>query len=168
LTRLKLDLSENKQEIKEEEEFKKAKGIALRILARCSRSSKELKERLIQKGFDSQVIERVLVFLNDRGYLNDLDYAQRLAMRLLENKKVGFARIEAILKERGIPPEFIAAVLSQLKENYSEIKTAFQIMERRFSNFEPQRATIKERNRVIRFLQQRGFSWETIAQVLKK
>ncbi|MCX8011812.1 MAG: recombination regulator RecX [Desulfobacterota bacterium] len=162
-------MSGNKQNvINGEEEFKKAKGVALRILARCSRSGKEIRDRLTQKGFDAQLIEKVLVFLNDWGYLNELDYAQRLAMRLLENKKVGFARIEATLRDRGISPEFIATTLSELKENYSETKTAFQVMERRFSNFKPQTATLRERNRVIQFLRQRGFSWETIAQVLKK
>ena len=56
--------------------------------------------------------------------------------------------------------------ISQLKENYSEEKTALRIMKRRFSHFDFHEATPKEKQRITQFFRRRGFSWETISRVL--
>jgi SOS response regulatory protein OraA/RecX len=133
----------------EGEQLKKAKGIALRLLSLRPRSCKE-----------------VSVYLTDYGYLNDQKFAQALAVHLLENKNFGFARIGATLKERGLSPELAKATVSHLQENYSEEKTALQIMKRRFSHFNVRQATPKDKNRLVQFLRRRGFSWETISHVL--
>jgi len=150
----------------EEEELKKAKGIALRMLAFRPRSTQEVKNKLIQKGFRPSVIENVVVLLTDYGYLNDQKFARALGVHLLENKKVGFARIGVTLKERGVSPELVKETLFHLQENYSEEKTALQIMKRRFSHFNVRQATPKDKNRLVQFLRRRGFSWETISHVL--
>jgi len=150
----------------EGEQLKKAKGIALRLLALRPRSCKEVTGKLIQKGFIPSVIESVVVFLTDYGYLNDQKFAQALAVHLLENRKFGFARIGATLKERGVSPELAKATIAHLKQNYSEEKTALQIMKRRFSHFDVHQATPKDKGRLINFLRRRGFSWETISHVL--
>jgi regulatory protein len=150
----------------EGEQLKKAKGIALRLLAFRARSCKEVSGKLVQKGFIPSVIENVVAYLTDYGYLNDQKFAQALAVHLLENKKFGFARIGTSLKERGLSPELAKATVSHLQENYSEEKTALQIMKRRFSHFNVHQATLKDKNRLVQFLRRRGFSWETISHVL--
>jgi regulatory protein len=150
----------------EGEQLKKAKGIALRLLSLRPRSCKEVSEKLVQKSFIPSVIENVVVYLIDYGYLNDQKFAQALAVHLLENKKFGFARIGATLKERGLSPELAKATIAHLKQNYSEEKTALQIVKRRFSRFNVRQATPKDKNRLVQFLRRRGFSWETISHVL--
>jgi regulatory protein len=150
----------------EGEQLKKAKGIALRLLALRPRSCKEVSDKLVQKGFIPSVIENVVVYLNDFGYLNDQKIAQALAVHLLEDRKFGFARIGVILKGRGLSPELAKATISHLQQNYSEEKTALQIMKRRFSHFNVHQATLKDKNHLVQFLRRRGFSWETISHVL--
>ena len=149
-----------------EEERKKAQGIALKTLTLRPRSCKEVSDKLVQKGFNPSVIENVVAFLTDYGYLNDQKFAQAVAVHLLENKKYGFARIGATLRGRGVPPELVKATISDLKENYSEEKTALEIMKGRFSHFNVRKATPKDKYRLIQFLKRRGFSWETISHVL--
>jgi regulatory protein len=149
----------------EEEQLKKAKAVALRYLAFRPRSCKEVSEKLVQEGFITPIIESVVVSLADYGYLNDQKFAEGLAVHLLENKKFGFMRIGAILKDRGVSPELVKATISELQQNYSEEQTAFQIMKRRFSNFNIHQAAPKDKNRLIQFLRRRGFSWETISRV---
>jgi len=150
----------------EGEQLKRAKGFALRFLALRPRSCKEVSEKLVEKGFIPSVIENVVTYLIDYGYLNDPKFAESLAVHLLENKKLGFARVGATLRERGLSPELVKATISQLQQNYSEEKTALQIMKRRFSNFNVPQATPKDKNRLVQFLRRRGFSWETISHVL--
>jgi len=123
----------------DEEELKKAKGIALRMLTYRDRSKQEMRDRLEQKGICASVIENVVTLLSDYGYLDDQTFAQRLARSLLETKNWGFS---------------------------SEEETALQIMKRRFSHFDLQEASSKEKRRIIQFLKRRGFSWDTISRVL--
>jgi len=152
----------------DEEEQKRAKKIALKMLAFRDRSKQEIRERLVQKGVPASAIEKVVTQLADYGYLDDQAFAQRLAFGLFETKSWGFGRIGVTLKARGFSPELVKKTLSQLKENYSEEETALRIMKRRFSHFNPHEASPKEKRRVIQFFRRKGFSWETISQVLMR
>ena len=150
----------------DEEELKKAKGIALRMLTYRDRSKQEIRDRLEQKAISASVMENVVTLLSDYGYLDDQKFAQRLARSLLETKNWGFSRIGVALRDRGLAPELVEETVSQLKEDYSEEETALQIMKRRFSHFDLQEASSKEKRRIIQFLKRRGFSWDTISRVL--
>jgi regulatory protein len=150
----------------DEEELKKAKGIALRMLTYRDRSKQEIRDKLEQKGISACVIEDVVTLLSDYGYLDDQAFAQRWALSLLETKNWGFSRIGVALRGRGLARELVEETISQLREDYSEEETAFQIMKRRFSHFDLQEASSKEKRRVIGFLKRRGFSWDTISRVL--
>ena len=150
----------------DEEELKKAKGIALRMLTYRDRSKQEIRDKLEQKEISPCVIENVVTLLSDYGYLDDRAFAQRWARSLLETKNWGFSRIGVALRGRGLARELVEEAISQLREDYSEEETAFQIMKRRFSHFDLQEASSKEKRRVIAFLKRRGFSWDTISRVL--
>jgi len=150
----------------DEEELKKAKGIALSMLASRDRSKQEIRDKLKQQGISSAVIENVVRLFSEYGYLDDRTFAQRLAGNLLKTKNWGFSRIECALRERGFAPELVEETVAQLKEVHSEEETALQIMKRRFSHFDLQEGSLKEKRRIIQFLKRRGFSWETISRVL--
>jgi len=98
----------------DEEELKKAKGIALRMLTYRDRSKQEMRDRLEQKGICASVIENVVTLLSDYGYLDDQTFAQRLARSLLETKNWGFSRIGVALRDRGLAPELVEETVSQL------------------------------------------------------
>ncbi|MCD6353632.1 MAG: regulatory protein RecX [Proteobacteria bacterium] len=150
----------------DEEELKRAKKSALRMLAFRARSKQEMREKLSQKGFSASVTKKVLAYLIEYGYVNDNLFAQQLALGLFENKNWGFIRIRNTLKNRGVLPELVDKTIFQLKKNHSEEETALRILKRRFSHINLQEASLKEKKRIIQFFQQRGFSWETITKVL--
>ena len=116
----------------DEEELKKAKRTALQMLTFRARSKQEIRDKLTQKGISASIIETVLAHLTDYGYLDDQAFGQKLALSLFETKGWGFARIGVTLRDRGLSPELVKKTISQLKENYSEEKTALRIMKRRF------------------------------------
>lgn len=151
----------------DKEEQKRAEGIALKMLSFRGRSTQEVRDKLNQQGIKPSVREKVLALFTDYGYLNDQSLALQLALSLYENKGLGFARIEATLRARGLSPDLVKETISQLKENHGEDKTALQIMKRRFSNFDFHNSTSKEKQRIIQFFRRRGFSWETISRVLR-
>ena len=119
----------------DEDELRKAKGIALRMLAYRDRSKQEVRDKLRQKGISVSAIENVVELFTGYGYLNDQTFAHRLARNLLETKNWGFSRIGAALRDRGLAPDLVQETVTQLKADYPEEQTALQIMKRRFSHF---------------------------------
>jgi len=136
------------------------------MLAFQARSRQEMEDKLSRKGFSASVTQTVVAYLIEYGYVNDDLFAEQLARGLFENKNWGFIRIKRTLKNRGVLPELADKTISQLKENHSEEETALRILNRRFSHINLNEASLEEKKRIIRFFQQRGFSWETIIKVL--
>lgn len=96
---------------------------ALRLLSYRERTVKELKGRLLEKGFFEDEIGEVIAHLTDAGYLNDERYARSLVESRIRNKRWGRVRIRADLQKRGVPEDLIKAVLSELDET-TETDTA--------------------------------------------
>ena len=150
----------------DEEEFKKAEKIALRMLVFRDRSEQEIRDKLNQKGFSASVTEKIITKCSGHGYLDDRTFAERLARSLFTTKNWGFARIGATLRDRGVSSALVKETILQLREDYSEEEAALQIMKRRFCRFDFQKASSKEKHLLIQFLRRRGFSWETISRML--
>jgi regulatory protein len=151
----------------EEEQRKKARQSALRMLTYRGRSRQELIEKLNKKGFSPDIVEETVAYAISCGYVNDRLLAQELAENIFTYKGWGFSRIAATLRSRGIPPDTVETAMSSLKEAHSEEETASAIVERRFSHITFPTASLSDKRRVTNFLQRRGFSWDTISRVMK-
>ncbi|MBN2468841.1 MAG: regulatory protein RecX [Deltaproteobacteria bacterium] len=151
----------------EEEEFQKAKSSAIRMLAFRARSTQEISDRLHRKGISASLTQRVVNYLNEYGYLDDQAFAQQWAKSLVVNKGWGFARIKVDLRSRGISPDLAEETIARLRKDHSEEETARRILGKRFSHLDLRKISPKDKNRLIRFFQSRGFSWETILRVVR-
>ena len=137
------------------------KGRALRYLAAREHSRAELERKLAAHAPDVGELAAVLDALTARGLLSDQRAAESLAHR--RGAKLGTARVVQELKARGVEPQAIAEVASQLRT--TELQRAREVWARRFGQAPAEPA---ERVRQSRFLAQRGFSADTIAHVLRK
>lgn len=155
------------EETGEERALRRAKNIAVKLLARRARSGQELQEKLEEKGIEASVARSVRDYFVSYGYIADDTLARDLARRLVERRGWGYARIVSYLRTRGLSDEVVEAALSQMKEEHTEEETARRIMMRRFSHFDFQQASPKEKRRVVQFLARRGFSWDTIGRIVK-
>ncbi len=153
--------------MEEGENQKKAKRIALRMLAYRGRSRQEITDKLREKGFSPIIIEDTLDYLESFGYVNDQSFALELATALFAHKGWGFRRIVYTLRSRGIPADVVHDTIASLSRSHSEEETALAIVKRRFSHIDFRSASPKERQRVASFLQRRGYSWDTINRVMR-
>ncbi len=88
--------------------------------------------------------------------LSDERYAEERARTL--SRKYGAARIRQDLKAKGVDAQFIDSISSE-----GELERARAILERKYR--EPA-TTREERAKRMRFLQGRGFSFQTIRQAM--
>lgn len=97
--------------------FKKIKKNAvndsMRLLIRSDYTKKTIAEKLKQKKYPEEIICEVLTYLEENGYVNDLDFAVRF-VKTAFNKGKGAKYIEFELKKRGIEEEAIENILLEL------------------------------------------------------
>ena len=129
---------------------------ALRYLARREHSRAELARKLVPYAESAQALAALLDELAGRKQLSDERYAETRAHWLA--RKYGAAKIRADLKAHGIADAIAERVSSE-----GEDERARAILARKYRQ---PATTREEKARRARFLQSRGFSFETIHRAL--
>jgi len=146
------------------------KNSAFRYLSNRNHSIFELKNKLKKKGFDSQIIEKVITYLIDIKYLNDLTFAKNFVRNRVEGKKEGVMKITSELYRKGITREIIAEVTESIKENPKNIKNAFELGKSKLEKIQKKGKTdfTKIKSKLFLFLKGRGFTSDIIFEVIRK
>jgi regulatory protein len=134
------------------------KARALRLLARREHSRDELARKLAPHAESPEILEGLLRELESKKQLSNERFAEVRAHWLA--RKYGAARIVQDLKSKGIAEDLADRAAAGL----NEIEKAKAILARKYR----QPATTREEHaRRARFLQSRGFSYDTIRSVLE-
>ncbi|MBF0465433.1 MAG: regulatory protein RecX [Nitrospirae bacterium] len=155
------------------------KAYALRLLNFRDRSEKEIREKLLQKGYAEAETEETLEYLKGAGFVDDSKLARNLLIYLDSSKKMGLRRVTDTLKRRGIPESIIEETLrevmgdlqDELSYGYSiegEIKKAKILIQKKEESSLKNYPLRVKLNRLYGILNRRGFGAETIKHVLKE
>ena len=99
------------------------------------------------------------------NYLNDQRLAERLAGTLSAAGRGVGRRLVLELRKRGLSADLAAEAAAAVRSSTNEVAVARGIVNRRYPAFSPA-AELRERQRVLAFLQRRGFSLDTIRAVI--
>jgi len=130
------------------------------MLARREHTRAEMTRKLSPHSESPEQVEQLLDMLVARGWLSETRFAESRANALA--RKFGSGKIAYDLKSRGVSDDVIERALEQTRAR--ELANCRAAWEKRFGAL-PQDAA--ERGRQMRFLAGRGFSAETVRQVLK-
>jgi regulatory protein len=133
------------------------KARALRYLARREHSRDELARKLSPHAESPEVLEALLRELESRKQLSNKRFAEERAHWLA--RKYGAAKIRQDLKSKGVEDALVERV-----SNEGELERATAILKRKYHD---QATTREERARRARFLQSRGFSYDTIYRAVR-
>jgi regulatory protein len=141
----------------------RAQRIAINYLSYRPRSSKEVVQHLVRKGFSEELAHRAVDYLRKLQLLDDTKFAHIFVRDRLSRKPVGRALLRRTLQEKGIPPNVVEQVLRDHISEEDQEKAAEQIASRRlrlakasFDRLAPER----RRKRLLEYLLRRGFSNE--------
>lgn len=139
-----------------------AKEKALRLLEFRSHSEKELREKLLRAGAKAEDLPPIFDFLREYSFVNDAEYAKKLARDLQNLNKYGMRRIREELKARGIGGEDLENAMAEL--SFEEEETLLPLMERKLGgDFEK-----KNIDRAIRYFLYRGYGFDDIKSCIEK
>ena len=131
---------------------------ALNLLARREHSRQELLNKLQQRfAVDISLIENEIALLSEQGFQSDARLAE-VFLRSRAGRGQGPLKIRAELKNKGVDNTTIEEVFTDY--NMDWIAGIKAVVQKQFGDTPP--ANAKERARRIRFLQQRGFSFDQI------
>ena len=135
---------------------------ALEYLGKREYSYAELGQKLkkyLAEDEDFEVITAILEDFKTRGWLSDKRFTEQIVHA--RQAKFGVAKIANELREKGVSQELIAYAVETVKGN--ELDNAFEIWRKKFKNAPASR---DEWAKQARFLQSRGFGFDTIKKVL--
>jgi regulatory protein len=140
---------------------------AVNMLAARSRSSRDLRRRLILKGEPEPLVDRAIERLQRLGLLDDAAYARQVAHSKAVGQGASKRRVEQELFKRGVArgvaDEAVAEVFAE--EEVDESETALAVARKRLRSVASLDA-LSRRRRLYAFLARRGYSADAIRRAL--
>lgn len=147
-------------ELKGESEYGKAYTRALELILSRPRSEKEMKEYAWRKKWDEELSDRVLGKLRDKGYLDDLKFAQFWLRARTGGKPRSKRKISAELAQKGVKKETVDRVLLDYDDDY-EMSALRKIIDKKRSKYATEQ-------KLMTYLAGQGYRFDQIKQVLSE
>lgn len=151
------------QSIRTEVVLKRAKLRAMHLLSDMGRTESQLRAKLEQGGYVSDIVEAAIAYVKSFGYVNDMEYARSF----IESRKDKKSRKEiyAALCQKGITKEEIEKAFEECYE-IDDSKAAIEAIIRK-KKFDPETADYTERQKIAGYLMRKGFRYEDVRQVIQ-
>lgn len=130
-----------------------AKDYAIKLLGFCDRSEKEIREKILKKGYSEAECEEAIAFCRAYGYIDDSRFAEHFVHDAVQLKKLGKARIRMELRQKGIDEDAAIAAMDAVGDEREMLK---EEMSRRFGNLDFTDKKVK--NKVFGYFARRGFT----------
>ena len=137
--------------------YEDAKNTALHFLNHKMRTRKEMEKKLKESGFEEEIRERVLAFLEQYHFLDDLAYGKALVREMARQKK-GRRALEEKFFLAGIDRE--TAQKAKKAEDLKETENALALLEKKLDG--QTEITYRQKKKIQDFLLRRGFVYDTI------
>jgi regulatory protein len=141
---------------------------AFRYLGRRQHSTSELRIKLKQKGYETELINQVLDDLKQKNYLDDTKFAEMFVEEKIKLKLWGEQKLRSELIKRGINSEIISDILRNKITDEDKLNNAMIIASKKYN-------TLRNRNldndvikrMLISFLNSRGYNYDVIKEVFE-
>ncbi len=144
-------------ELKTESDNYSAYLTALRYL-RNIHSAEEVRRNLIKKGFSKKTAQIVMKKLEERKYINDYDFAFRLAENL-KKRSYGSVFAESKLRQRGVDSITAKNAVKEIFGSETCEEAMLNLLKKKYKSF--------DRAKCGRFLFSRGFQPDSVYRTLK-
>lgn len=150
------------EQIKSADIVRKAKKRGLYLLGERSMCRGELLQKLT-KTYGAEIAEEAVEYIDGLGYINDEDYAPRLAEYLIHRKRFGIRRAKQEMIKRGLDRELVENVLADLPEDELDEELRALIEKKYYAKI----GTYDDRRRTIAALMRRGYDYSAVKRCIE-
>ena len=151
-----------------------AKDAALRMLGRAPRTEREIRDRLLTRGFVPNAVEGALERLRRVSLLDDRAFVRAYLHSELPRKPQGLRLLAATLKRRGVPPLLLEEldqllgedpdlVERELDQEEGRARAALAQIARRAGS---RKVDPRAGQRMMGALVRRGFDWSLVRDLI--
>lgn len=141
-----------------------AKEYCLYLIGQSARSRKQIVDKMRTKGYQTEIIEQAMVFLDEYELLNDKEYASNYINS--RSNRYGKNRLKYDLKSKGINDDILEEVLEEVDPT-DEYEVALELGKQRMNSYRDDDRQKKYR-KLGGYLQRRGFSMNIVKKVLSE
>ncbi len=152
------------QQLKDESNRFECNRKALDFLSIRSRSYREMENYLFRKGFSSDIIREVLNRLNEKGYLDDLEFAKKFITYKRKRKVIGKNLLKKELFRKGISREIVRKAIRETGSDSIDFEEVVQLAKKKLKGLKNSK---NKATKLAYYLNQRGFEQETINKVIE-
>lgn len=151
------------------DQYQKLRDYALKLLSFRPRSSKEIKNRLMQfsikRGISVKLVEKVIEELISQNFINDGEFTAWWIEQRQTFKPKGRRALQMELLEKGINKEVIDEALTKEAGEDKEFELALKVVSKKIAHLKYSSAE-NLKIKISGLLGRRGFSWDTIYKVI--
>ncbi|MBO8162542.1 MAG: RecX family transcriptional regulator [Brevibacillus sp.] len=155
------------EEVLQAEERHKAYLTALRLLGIRPRTAAQLEQYLTDKGYSSAIAREVRLLCEERGYIDDRDYARRWVAERIRNRPRGRYALKMELMQKGISMDIAEAALSELDQR-EELEAARRWLSKRLRREAELPSDSRQLQKILVALTRKGFSHAVVKAVRKE
>ena len=133
---------------------------ALNFISKSVKTEREIKDKLIKKGYLEEIVLETLEKLKSYNFVNDKDYINRYVSTYKNNKSKKLIKFE--LQKKGVNKLDVDECLDEIE---SEFETALKIAEKYVKNKEKDDKTFQK---CYKYLLSKGFSYDDSLNATKK
>jgi regulatory protein len=147
--------------------FRAAFDAAVRILARRSHTRYEIRLKLRQRKYPGAVVDAVIAECERLRYVDD-EATAGFYFRELVRKGFGAGRIRFEMKRKGLSGGRAEALITAYAGSAEEAGAAEAVLVKRLSRHDREADPQKRRAKIYRFMAARGFSADTIRELMER
>ncbi len=148
--------------------YKTAMAYAIKLLAHRSYASGNLRQKLLRRGHDKEIVDAILAELGQKKYIDDYSFAKRWVEAKFPQAAVGQSYLRSRLHAKGVPVDVIESVLNETDSFERELLSAQEIAKKKWQQEQNRTDDPQIRlRRLAGLLQRRGFNFSIIAQILE-
>ncbi|MFC2119873.1 regulatory protein RecX [Bacteroidota bacterium] len=139
---------------------------AFLFLGRRQHSTSELRIKLKQKGYETELINEVIDDLKNKNYLDDTEFAKMFVEEKIKLKLWGEQKLRSELIKRGIKSDIISDVLRSIISEGDQVNNALILASKKYDTLKNRKLdkdVIKKK--LITFLNSRGYNFDVIKDV---
>jgi regulatory protein len=152
------------QALARSEELRRARDSALHFLGYRARSRLEIRRKLVQKGYEPELVEETLQGLARSGLIDDAEFSRSWVRLRTAGRPMGPNRIAAELRQKGIERELIDEALEPVDPE-TELGLALAVGRRKVEQLRSEDVR-SARQKLGAALMRRGFSWDVCSKAL--
>ncbi len=155
-------------ELREAENEKEIEHYLLNLLSRRMHARSELKTKALRKGYPGPKIDELLQKFEDKGWVNDEEFAKSFARDKFDLQRWGPVKIRSRLLSLGVSRSATEQALREIETPEDDFQILKQLVVKRKAYFLREPDLQKRKRKIANYLLRKGFSSDTIFKHLEQ